>query len=265
MDFIESPPGKKELARRLGELAPEKRALLEHKLRQYDRERNSVSLLRRRADTGVSPLSFAQERLWFLWQLEPETPAYNRPAFLRLTGPLAPGVLGRALNALVQRHEVLRATFPTHNGQPAQVILPWEPQPLPACDLSGLTSESRGAELERLGRAFARQPFDLARGPMMRAKLVLYQPEEHVLLLVFHHIAFDAWSGTILLHELPRLYATFSDSATWKGAQTPAKSPDKPCPLPELSIQYADFAAWQRRCFETGLRQADLAYLNQEL
>lgn len=240
-----------ELARRLRELPPEKRAWLERKLRQSEFALDLKPSLTRRESPATAPLSFAQERLRFLWELEPESPAYNRPTFLRLTGRLDATALEQALNGLTRRHEVLRASYPIVGGRPVQSLRPGEPQPLPCKDLSGGPAESRKAELERLARVVAREPFDLSDGPVMRATLVRCEAEDHFLLLVFHHIAFDAWSGTVLLDELPQLYEAFHKSA--------------PVRLAPLPIQYADFAAWQRECRDAGAWAADLSYWQEEL
>jgi hypothetical protein len=239
------------LAERLRQLSPEQRALVERRLSESANRASPAPALERRPDPGDSPLSFAQDRFWFLRHLEPEAAVYNRPAFFRLTGPLDARILEQALNEIVRRHEVLRATFPGVEGRPTQIIRPWEPQPLPLLDLSAQAAEDRDAALHRLALATVHEPFDLARGPVMRATLVRCAPEDHVLLLVFHHIVFDAWSGTVLLNELSQLYEAFHRPA--------------PSPLPELPIQYVDFAAWQRRCLAAGVWEDHLGFWKREL
>jgi amino acid adenylation domain-containing protein len=201
--------------------------------------------LTRRSDPSSHPLSFAQERIWFLWQLEPDAPVYNRPAFLRLTGTLNHKALEEALNALRRRHEILRAAFPAENGKPAQVIQAWQHEPLFCEDLSHLPCDAREEELRRRSLAAAQQPFDLVRGPVMRAHLLGLDQEDHMLLLVFHHIVFDAWSGRLLPGEIARLYERVGDG--------------------ELPIQYADYAAWQRRCHDEGFWDGELEYWRKEL
>ncbi|HTG34125.1 MAG TPA: amino acid adenylation domain-containing protein [Thermoanaerobaculia bacterium] len=189
------------------------------------------------ADTGsadaAAPLSYAQQRLWFLDRLAPWSPAYNVPSAYGLAGPLAPAALAAALAEVVRRHEILRARFVERDGEP-ELEIAAAPGflPLPLVDLGALTPGRRSAELANLRAAEAERPFDLAAGPLLRAGLVRLGAEEHVLLLDFHHAVYDGWSEGVLLRELPALY----DAAR---AGTPS-------PLAEPTLQYADFAAWQR-------------------
>ncbi|HSF41135.1 MAG TPA: amino acid adenylation domain-containing protein, partial [Thermoanaerobaculia bacterium] len=172
-------------------------------------------------DGAALPLSFGQERLWFFDRFEPGNPAYNVAGAVRLAGPLDPAALAAALSEVVRRHESLRATFPEEGGRPVQRIVPPAPFPLPGVDLSG-----RPEEADRLAAEHAREPFDLARGPLFRATLVRLSEAEHRLLVSMHHIVSDARSLAILWNEVSSLY---------EGAA-----------LPELPIQAADHAAWQR-------------------
>ena len=181
---------------------------------------------------GVLPLSFAQERLWFLDQLSPESKAYNISASFRITGPLMVPALEQALNEIVSRHEVLRTTFPAVDGNAAQIIAPELSLQLPMVGLRELPESERYAEALRLATEEAQQPFDLGRGPMFRAKLLRLGLEDHVLLLNMHHIVSDGRSMGVLNWEMSLLYEAFCQ--------------DKPSPLSELPIQYADFAVWQR-------------------
>ncbi len=178
------------------------------------------------------PLGFAQERLWFLDQLQPGQPTYNLPYFVRLEGRLDRAVLERVLNEVVRRHEALRSSFPARGGRPVTVVAPTLALALPHVDLRGLPAEIRQAEAERLARAEARRPFDLERGPLVRAQLVRTAEDEHLLLLGLHHIVSDAWSRGVLLRETAALYQAFGRGL--------------PSPLPELAVQYPDFAVWQR-------------------
>jgi amino acid adenylation domain-containing protein len=180
---------------------------------------------------GLLPLSFPQQRLWFVDRLAPDNPTYNVPSAFRLAGPLDPAALAGALTAVVRRHEALRTRFVEGDVQPWQEILPAAPCPLPLADLGALPEECRQGELARLGRAEAARPFDLRRGPLLRAGLVRLGAEEHALLLTLHHIASDGWSEEILQRELGDLYAA---------AQAGTSGP------PEIPLQYADFAVWQR-------------------
>ena len=196
-------------------------------------------------------LSFAQTRLWFLEQLEPGSSAYNIPAAVRLTGSLHVAVLEKSLNEIVQRHEALRTTFGMVNGEPIQVIAPVLALTLQWVDLRELPEAQQEAEVERLATEEAQQPFDLAMGPLLRAKLLHLGEAEHVLLLTMHHIISDGWSVGVLIRELAALYQAFSTG--------------KPSPLPQLPIQYADFAHWQRQWLQGEVLAAQLSYWEQQL
>jgi amino acid adenylation domain-containing protein len=186
----------------------------------------------RRGGEGPAPLSYAQQRLWFLDQLEPCNAAYNMSAAVRMAGPLDVGALEGALGEVVRRHEVLRTTFRLEGDAPVQVIGPPLPFDVPVYDLAALTDEEREAEVARRTREEAGLPFDLARGPLLRASLLRLGAEEHVLLFTMHHIVADAWSVDVLVRELTGLY---------EGGVT-----GQPAALPALPVQYADYAVWQR-------------------
>ncbi|HVG06893.1 MAG TPA: amino acid adenylation domain-containing protein, partial [Thermoanaerobaculia bacterium] len=175
---------------------------------------------------GLAPLSFPQQRLWFLDRLQPGRAIYNVPIALRLDGPLDSAALERGLDGVVRRHEALRTRFVEVDGQPWQEVLQPAHLPLPEADLRALPPEARAGELIRLGRDEALRPFDLSGAPLLRALLIRLDEEEVALLLTLHHIVSDAWSDEILGRELSALYAGR--------------------PLPELGIQYADYARWQR-------------------
>jgi amino acid adenylation domain-containing protein len=184
-------------------------------------------------ESGAPPLSFAQERLWFIDQLEPGSPAYNLPGALRLTGALDLPVFAAALAAITGRHEALRTVFRAGpRGTPVQVVRPPSPPALPFVDLAALPASRRAAESLRLRIAEARRPFDLAAGPLLRAALLRVGADEHIALVTLHHAVADGWSMGVLVRELTALYTAFADR--------------RPAPLPELPIQYADFAVWQR-------------------
>jgi amino acid adenylation domain-containing protein len=200
--------------------------------------------------SGRMPLSFAQQRLWFLDRLQPGSSTYNVPSALRLHGPLRRSLLARAFSDLARRHETLRTTVEGGDGEPRQVIHPPAPVPLPAIDLAALGPAVREAVARRLAAGELRRPFDLARGPLLRAALLRLGPEEHVLLLTQHHIVTDGWSGWVLIRELATLYT--------------AGAAGLPSPLPELPIQYADFAVWQRRWLPPVL-EAQLAFWRESL
>ncbi|MBM4090487.1 MAG: amino acid adenylation domain-containing protein, partial [Planctomycetes bacterium] len=205
-----------------------------------------------RADRTIPlPLSFAQERLWFLDQLEPNSPLYNVPAAVRLSGHLDAAALKSCLNQIVRRHETLRTRFVTVDGRAVQQIVETVTVELPLLDLSALPQVDRDSHVSRLATEEARQPFSLASTPLIRARLLRLATDEHVLLLTMHHIVSDGWSLGILAAELAALY----DAATTGQA----------APLPELAVQYADYAAWQRQEM-TGTRlREQLQFWQQQL
>ncbi|HSF38783.1 MAG TPA: amino acid adenylation domain-containing protein, partial [Thermoanaerobaculia bacterium] len=188
--------------------------------------------LSRAAREEDPPLSFAQERLWFLSRLEPDDPAYNITAAVRLRGEASAAALGAALETIAGRHEILRTTFREVGGRPRQVVAPRAFVPLPVLDLSGLPGSAGEAEALRLAGEEARRPCDLSRGPLVRAALVRRGPGESLLLLTLHHIVADGWSMGVLLAELTALYG-----AALAGGEAR---------LPALPLQYADYAVWQR-------------------
>ncbi|WP_052517558.1 amino acid adenylation domain-containing protein [Archangium violaceum] len=196
-------------------------------------------------------LSFAQQRLWFLEQLQPGSNAYNIPYALRLEGVLDTVALERALGEVVRRHEILQASIESHGGEP--VLRPSGPVrlPLSPMDLSGLDEGARDEAVERLASEESRRPFELSRGPLLRATLLRLGEREHVLLLTVHHIVFDGWSASILFRELSALYDAFSRGA--------------PSPLPELPLQYADHARWQREWLKGEVLETQLAYWRRQL
>jgi amino acid adenylation domain-containing protein len=197
------------------------------------------------------PLSFAQQRLWFIDQLVPGSPFYNISTAVRLKGQLDVSALERTLTEITRRHEVTRTTFPTYEGRPVQMISPVQPISLPVTDLSGMPEGEREAELQRLLDEFARRPFDLARGPLLRVALVRLGDEEHGVLFAMHHIISDGWSMGVLTREVTALYEAFS-----KG---------KPSPLAELPIQYADYAMWQRTWLQGEALEAEVSYWKNQL
>ncbi len=197
------------------------------------------------------PLSFAQERLWFLDRLRPGDPSYNMPTALRALGELSPALLEAVLGEVVRRHEALRTTFRLRDGQPAQVIAPPGRWCLPRVDLSGLPEEEARAETRRLVQEEAMRPFDLERGPLLRAALLRLGPAEHALLLVMHHIVSDGWSMGVFVREITALYG--------------AARAGRPSPLPELPVQYADFTVWQRGWLTGAELERQLGYWRQRL
>jgi len=221
-------------------------------LREADDAAPSISPpIRPVSRDGELPLSFAQQRLWFLDQLVPGNPFYNVSAAVRMTGRLNVTALAQSLNGIVQRHETLRTTFATADGQPFQVIVTALTLPLPMVDLREIPGMEREAEARRLAIGDEQRPFDLARGPLLRTTLLQMGAEEHVLLLTMHHIVSDGWSLGVLIREIAALYQTFSTG--------------EPSPLPELPIQYADFAVWQREWLQGKVLDAQLSYWKRQL
>ena len=201
--------------------------------------------------TAPLPLSFAQQRLWFLDQLEPNNPRYNLRRAVRLKGHLRSEVLERSLNEIVRRHETLRTSFQVIDNQPVQVITPDITMPLVVQDLTSLPEAAREDEARRLAQEEAQQPFDLTLAPLIRSTLLRLAEDDHVLLLNTHHIISDGWSLGVLLREMASLYEVFSANG--------------PTTLPELAVQYADFAAWQREFLAGEILDKQLAYWKQEL
>lgn len=197
------------------------------------------------------PLSCAQERLWFLDQLGLVRAAYNMAMVLRLEGNLHTGALERSLTELINRHEILRTRFEALAGSPVQVVQPSGLFALQLRDLTGLQKEDQALQVKRLSSDEARQPFDLAKGTLLRASLLRLAPQEHVLLLTIHHIVFDGWSRAILYRELSALY----------GAHVRGEPPQ----LPELPVQYADYAIWQRKWLQGEVLQEQLQYWRERL
>jgi amino acid adenylation domain-containing protein len=229
---------------------PQRELSRQEKLALLERE------ARRRARAGRSyQLSFAQRRLWFLDRLDPGSPASNVFRAFTLAGPLAAAALGRALAEIVRRHEALRTTFPIAPpplDEPRQRVAPGTGTPdLPLIDLGGLPAAGRRAQAAELARREARRVFDLARGPLLRTRLVRLDREEHVLLLTLHHVAGDGWSLGLLLGELSALY--------------PVLAAGLPSPLPEPALQYPDFAVWQRAHMAGPRLRAELDWWREQI
>jgi amino acid adenylation domain-containing protein len=239
------------LATRIADLSSAKLELLAQRLREKRERTEQQSIPRRPQSDTPLPLSFAQQRLWFLDQLVPNSPAYNVPTSVRLSGPLNPDVLQQTFTELLRRHEILRTSFPMRDEQPRQLIAPPAPFHLPLMDLSQLAPEQREIEVQLLADQEAQRPFDLERGPLLRATLVRLADDDHALLFTTHHIVSDAWSIGILIKEISMLYAAFAAGG--------------PSPLPELPLQYADYALWQRERLSGEVLAAELDYWRGQL
>ncbi|MEG4309877.1 MULTISPECIES: amino acid adenylation domain-containing protein [unclassified Microcoleus] len=233
-------------------LSAKKRALLEVMLREKGVESSSDRRIPRRKEGDSIPLSFAQQRLWFFDQFEAGKSFYNLPGAIRLKGKLNVAVLEQTFNEIVNRHEALRSTFTEVQGQPVQVIAPPVSRLLlPVIDLREVPQSDREAAVKQLSAKEAQQPFDLERGPLLGTSLLQLSEEEYVLLLTMHHIVSDGWSIGVLARELAAIYEALS-----AGNQPQ---------LPELPVQYADFAIWQRNWLWGEVLQTQLAYWKQQL
>ncbi|HEX6047359.1 MAG TPA: amino acid adenylation domain-containing protein, partial [Pyrinomonadaceae bacterium] len=200
---------------------------------------------------GEIPLSFAQQRLWFLDQLEPGSSFYNIPGAVRLQGTLDLTALEQGFREVIRRHESLRTRFGVVNGTAVQVIDEALEFSLPVLDLSTVAEGEREAEARRAGREESQRPFDLSAGPLLRARLLRLSDREHVLLCTMHHIISDGWSMGLLIRELTTLYEAFTQG--------------EPSPLPELAIQYADYAHWQREWLQGEVLEQQLGYWKQQM
>ncbi|HYP53657.1 MAG TPA: MupA/Atu3671 family FMN-dependent luciferase-like monooxygenase, partial [Pyrinomonadaceae bacterium] len=200
---------------------------------------------------GEIPLSFGQQRLWFIDQFDRGNALYNVPMAIRLSGDLNVAALEQSLNEIVRRHEILRTTYRESSGRPVQVISPTLTLALPLSDLSNLDAAERDREARRITDEEAKRPFDLAAGPVLRARLLRLSRTEHVVLVTTHHIVNDAWTKNIFVAEVAEIYKAFAA--------------ERPSPLAELPIQYADYAAWQRGWLQGAALQAQVDYWKTRL
>ena len=240
------------LSTRKAHLSPAKKALLERWKQGVAPSTSQLTGITRRAEANFIPLSFSQHRLWLIDQIAPGGINYNILFTARLLGRLDIDALQRSLHEIVRRHEVLRTTFADIDGKPMQIIAPRGTISLAIHDLEASSPpEERENEARRLARADAQTPFDLSRGPLMRAHLARINNHEHIFIVTMHHIITDTWSLGIFARELAELYSVYT-------AQ-------KPSPLPELPVQYADFALWQRKRFQGDILTRQLQYWREQL
>ncbi len=236
----------------LAGLTAEQRALLMLRLRKKAAQKDGgTPPIPRASRDGDLPLSFAQQRLWFLDQWEPGNPVYNIPAAARLRGTLDVPAFRAALGEIIRRHEALRTTFPEAEGQPRQVIVAAPDLAVPVIDLREVPEAAREAEVRRLAQEEAGRSFDLARDTLFRASLVRTGPEEHIALVNLHHIAADGWSVGVLFGEVATIYEAFRERRRHG--------------LPELPVQYADFAVWQRGRLQGETLERELAWWRKRL
>jgi len=230
--------------------SPPKLALLEKRLKRM-KEVGDTEEISPRPRANYFPLSFSQERMWFVDQLGGGSPFYNVSTALRLKGPLNVSALERCFNEIVRRHEVLRTVFQAVEWEPKQVIMPEVHLSISVLDLMGQSHLEQETRLSSLAEEEAQRPFDLSRGPLLRLNLLRFNEDEHGLLIVMHHIISDGWSKGIFIEETATLYKAFLAEET--------------SPLPELRIQYADFAIWQRERLKGEYLERQLVYWRQQL
>ncbi|MDZ7959073.1 MAG: amino acid adenylation domain-containing protein [Aulosira sp. DedQUE10] len=239
------------LQQKIAELSPEKRELLLQRLKEKQGNITPTKIARQSRESNSFPLSFSQQRLWFFNQLEPDSCAYNIPAAVRLTGLLNISALSNSISEILRRHEALQTTFTTVDDQPVQTINPAFSCTLPLIDLQQLSQTEREQETLRLAKAEAQRPFDLEKGPLLRVTLLRLEEQDHVILFTMHHIVSDGWSTGILIRELTALYTAYDSG--------------QPCNLPQLPIQYVDFAVWQREWLQGEVLNQQLNYWKQQL
>ena len=239
-----------DLFERIAGLSPAKRALLELRIKQRTASAGLAQTITPRGNRRSAPASFAQQRLWFLHQLDPDDASYNVPRAIRMTGFLDAAALTQTLEELVRRHDTFRTRF-AFNGGMLQQVIGQDAVPLKLIDLSDLPDDERQSRADRLMAVDAAGPFDLANGPVIRTTLLRLGEREHILLFTTHHIVSDAWSAEILFRELGELYEAFSSG--------------RPSPLPPLPIQYADFAEWQREWLQGEVLEEQLSYWRAQL
>jgi len=247
------------ISQQLSDLSPEQLELLQLRLGKLtEKKRGGMRIKAQPRTAGVNafPLSLSQQRLWFLEQLDPGTAIFNIPLACRMTGSLDTAAFERSINEIIRRHESLRTSFIAIDGQPRQTIAPAPADgesliKLPIINLTRLPKDEWETEVSKLAAQEAQTPFDLTQGPLIRVCLLRLEPTEHVMLVTLHHIISDGWSIGILFQEVAALYEAFSLR--------------KPSPLPELPIQYVDFACWQREWLQGEVLEKQLAYWKERL
>jgi hypothetical protein len=237
--------------KRLADLSPAQRVLLERRLLERSAAAAAKARVPRRETQSPVPLSYSQELLWLLSQLDGGGVAYNAPAAFRLQGPIDRGALQQAIDGLVARHEILRTTYDLVDDRPMQIVAPSGSADVQFVDLSALPETEREAELERLLHAESEHEFDLRVDSVLRPSLIRLGPDDHVFFNVMHHIATDGWSRSVLHGELTELYE----------AAVQRREPN----LEPLAIQYADYAVWHRNWLDGGVLAQQLDYWRDAL
>lgn len=242
---------KQKILEQKSQLSAAKQELLEKRLRREIKSDSQFQAIPRHSNNNSAPLSFGQQQLWFIDQLQPNNSAYNESLAICLKGQLNIVSLHQSLNEIVRRHEILRTTFTVESDQPVQVIAPSLNIALPLVDLRSLSPDDRETKVQQIATAEAGKPFDLAIGSLWRCTLLQLDEAENILLLTIHHIIFDGWSVGIIFRELSQIYTAFTIG--------------KPSLLPELPIQYADFSIWQRQWLQGEVLEKLLSYWKQQL
>ncbi|HEX2641688.1 MAG TPA: condensation domain-containing protein, partial [Thermoanaerobaculia bacterium] len=240
-----------DLLAKLAELSPKQRELLLRQLAKQKGETAPDRIPRQPRETDRFPVSYSQLREWILDRLEPGNPAYNIPGAFHVNGPFDLGVTFACADEIVRRHESLRTTFAATEGEPVQVVAPHLHLEVPVVDLSALPDERREPEAERLTRFERLLPFDLARGPLLRVSVLRTGAQRHIVLYTMHHIVSDGWSVSVFLREMAALYSAFVRR--------------QPSPLPELPIQYPDYAVWQRGWLQGETLEKHLQFWRDQL
>jgi len=242
----------KDYSEAIAALSPKRRELLKLLLEKGQMKAESATPpIQRRSEREHPPLSFPQHELWLRDKLEPGTTIFNLPTIVRIFGQFNISVIEQTLTEIVRRHETLRTTFAEVDGQPVQIIAPPRPVSLPVVDLSTLSDGRREAQVKRLMKEETEHSFDLQAGPLMRVRLVKLQASEHVLLLTLHHIISDGWSMGVLVKEVATLYQAYVSGQR--------------APLDELTVQYGDYAIWQREWLEGEALERQLSYWREQL
>ena len=239
------------LYKQIAALPPEKRELFEAMLLEQGVDLSEIMIVPQKRDENRFPLSFSQQRLWFLDQLQPGTSLYNITSVLRLRGNLQISALEYSFNELVRRHEVLRTTFATDGESPVQIVHPHQPLSINLLELSGSSGKDITDRIHEQALQESARPFNLAEGPLLRLTLLQFSESDHVLILTLHHIVSDNWSTGLLVAEIMQLYEAFLEN----------RAPD----LPELSVQYADFSAWQRKWLQGKTLDNQVEYWKKQL
>jgi amino acid adenylation domain-containing protein len=248
---VTDPPERPSAHERIRDLSPDRRAILENLLARVGARPTTATAIQRRSPAQVAPLSFAQERLWFIEQLAPGTAQYNLGSTYRIRNSVDSLVLEQSLNEVVRRHESLRTTFKSDNGQPFQVISPELKLSLWLRDLRDLPSSDREAEAERLAQDECSRLYDLTHGPLVRAGLLRLDRTDYLFFVGMHHLISDGWSMDIFWNELSTIWNAYSCGEA--------------SPLEELPIQYADFAIWERNSLRDSVLEDHLSYWRDQL